>query len=131
LDPILVSAPPRSAYNPNRRVSDLLFSQLKHFQHVALKRGDREIAPDIARDIYTEAGAARYIAAVTRVLRGTVAAPPAEVAAVSAPRPAEKPPTTIAGVPLPATAATIPAPAKKTASRKAAPKKARKTPRTT
>lgn len=121
MDPIVVPAPPRSAYNPNRRVSDLLFNQLKHFQHVALKRGDLGIAPDIARDIYTEAGAARYIAAVTRALRGTAAAP----------SPAKETATTIPGVPLPATAATIPAPAKKTASRKAAPKKARKTPRTT
>lgn len=130
MDPILVPAPPRSAYNPNRRVSDLLLSQLKHFQHVALKRGASGIAPDIARDIYTEAGAARYIAAVSRALRGTVASQPAELAAVSALKPAKEPPTAIPGVPLVATAATIPAPPKKTASRKAAPKKARTTPRT-
>jgi len=70
VDPIAVPAPPRSAYNPNRRVSDLLYSQLKHFQHVELKRGDLGIDPEIARNIHTEAGAAQYIAAITRALRG-------------------------------------------------------------
>jgi hypothetical protein len=70
VDPIQVPAPPRNAYNPNRRVSDLLYSQLKHFQHVEIKRGDLGIDPEIARNIHTEAGAAQYIAAITRALRG-------------------------------------------------------------
>lgn len=68
MDPIPVPAPPRSAYNPNRRVSDLLLNQLKHFQHVELKRGDLGIDPALARNIHTEAGAAQYIAAITRAL---------------------------------------------------------------
>ena len=63
MDPIFVPAPPHSAYNPNRRVSDLLLSQVKHFQHVEHKRGDLGIDPQIARNVYTEGGAARYIAA--------------------------------------------------------------------
>ena len=66
MDPVVVPAPPRSAYNQNRRVSDLLYNQLRHFQHVVLKRGDLGIDPEIARNIHTEGGAAKYIAAVTR-----------------------------------------------------------------
>ncbi len=69
MDPIVVPAPPRSAYNQNRRVSDLLLSQLKHFQHVEKKSGDLGIDPEIARNIHTEAGAANYIAAITTALR--------------------------------------------------------------
>jgi hypothetical protein len=122
VNPILVPAPPRSAYNQNRRVSDLLFSQLKLFQHIALKRGDLGIPPDIARDIYTEGGAARYIAAVTRAIRGTASSPPVDRAVVSTPKPANEPPTTVSGLPLAAVARTISAPAKKSSSRKAAPK---------
>ena len=126
MDPILVPAPPRSAYNQNRRVSDLLFSQLKHFQHVAQKLGALGIPADLERDMYTEGGAARYIAAVTRALRGTVPPLPAEVAAVAAPRP-----QTVPGLAVPATAARIPASPKKAASKKASAKRrtARKTPR--
>jgi hypothetical protein len=69
VEPIVVPAPPRSAYNHNRRISDLLLSQLKHFQHVEKKSGDFGIDPKIARNIHTEAGAAKYIAAVTTTLR--------------------------------------------------------------
>jgi hypothetical protein len=79
VDPIPVPAPPRSAYNPNRRVSDLLYSQLNHFQHVELKRGDLGIDPELARNIHTEGGAAQYIAAITHALRSktpAIAAPP-------------------------------------------------------
>ena len=69
MEPIVVPAPPRSAYNHNRRISDLLLHQLKHFQHVEKKSGDFGIDPEIARNIHTEAGAAKYIAAVTTTLR--------------------------------------------------------------
>ena len=77
MDPIQVPAPPRAAYNPNRRVSDLLLGQLKHFQHVEQKHGKLGIDPALARDIHTEAGAARYITAITRALRKSGAAQPA------------------------------------------------------
>jgi hypothetical protein len=69
VEPIVVPAPPRSAYNRNRRISDLLLSQLKHFQHVEKKSGDFGIDPEIARNIHTEGGAAKYIAAITTTLR--------------------------------------------------------------
>lgn len=129
MDPILVPAPPRSAYNENRRVSDLLLSQLKHFQHVAQKRGTLEIPAALSRDIYTEGGAARYIAAVTKALRGTVSPQPAEVAAVSVPKPRRERRKTVPGLAA-ATAARTPAPPKKSAAKKAVVKRrtARKTP---
>jgi hypothetical protein len=126
VDPIPVPAPPRSSYNHNRRVSDLLFSQLKHFQHVAEKHGALGIPADLGRDIYTEAGAARYIAAVTRALRGTMPLQPAGLAAVSAPRRTTKPRKTVAGSAVAATAARIPAPPKKSVSKKAAKKATKK-----
>jgi len=96
VDPIPVPAPPRSAYNPNRRVSDLLYSQLNHFQHVELKRGDLGIDPELARNIHTEGGAAKYIAAVTHALRsGTpVAAAPPRLKIVSRTKPAKRLPNT-------------------------------------
>jgi hypothetical protein len=145
VDPILVPAPPRSAYNQNRRVSDLLFSQLKHFQHVVQKHGALGIPADLERDMYTEGGAALYIAAVTRALRGTVSPQPADVAAVSAPKPpqpaelavvsAPKPRKerrkTVPGLAVAAIATSTPAPPKKSAAKKAVAKRrtARKTPR--
>ena len=91
MDPIPVPAPPRSAYNPNRRVSDLLYSQLQHFQHIEKKRGDLGIDPAIAANIHTEGGAAIYIAAVTNALRGTKMPAPATLATVPTPTPAKKP----------------------------------------
>jgi hypothetical protein len=68
VEPIVAPAPPKSAFNKNRRVSDLLQSQLKHFQHVVHKQG-MQIDPALARDLATEAGAARYIATITREIR--------------------------------------------------------------
>jgi hypothetical protein len=68
VEPIVVPAPPKTAFNKNRRVSDLLLAQLKHFQHVAQKQG-LHVDPALVRDIATEAGAARYIATVTKQIR--------------------------------------------------------------
>jgi hypothetical protein len=121
--PILVPAPPRSAYNHNRRVSDLLLSQLKHFQHVELKHGRLEIPSAIARDVYTEAGAARYIAAVTRALRGTASAQPADVATVAGSVTANETSTPVPVVALPPAARKIASPPKKSSSKKTASKR--------
>lgn len=126
MDPISVPAPPRSAYNQNRRVSDLLLSQLRHFQHVAEKHGALEIPAHLVRDIYTEVGASRYIAAVTRALRGAMPLPLADLALVSAPRRARTPRKTVAGSAVAATAAKTPAPPKKSVAKKAAKKAATK-----
>jgi hypothetical protein len=126
MNPVPVPAPPRSAYNQNRRVSDLLLSQLKHFQHVQLKRGDLGIPAAMARDIYTEAGAARYIAAMTQALRGTISSQPTEVDEVRTATPAKKPLAAVSGVPLAAASGKIAAPAKKSVAKKSAAKRAAK-----
>ncbi|WP_158942878.1 hypothetical protein [Granulicella sp. S190] len=97
MDSIPVPAPPPSAYNPNRRVSDLILGQLKHFQHVEQKHGNLGIDPALARDIYTEAGAARYITAITRALRGRAAAQPVAATSPSTP----PPPTNVAVLLMP------------------------------
>ena len=115
MEPIVVPAPPRSAYNEKRRVSDLLYHQLKHFQHVEKTRKDLGIPDAMARDIYTEAGAARYIAAVTNALRGVAPAQP--VAAATA-KPVSLPSAPIVSAPPPVTVKTS-VPAKKSSSRKA------------
>ena len=94
MDPVLVPAPPRSAYNQNRRVSDLLLSQVKHFQHVEVKRGDLGIDPEIARNIHTEGGAAQYISAVTTALRGKALVPSdtsGKLAVMATPKRSRKP----------------------------------------
>jgi hypothetical protein len=82
LEPIVVPAPPKSAFNKQRRISDLLLGQLRHFQHVEEKNGIH-IDPALARDIHTEAGAARYIAEITRSIRAqSPAAQPSGIALV-------------------------------------------------
>lgn len=68
MDPIRVPAPAPNAFNKHRSPSDLLMSQLKYFQHLDEKH-DHGISPAVARDVGTEAGAARYIAAMTHSIR--------------------------------------------------------------
>jgi hypothetical protein len=68
VEPIVVPAPPKSAFNKNRPLSDLLVGQLRHFQHVEHKQGI-EIDRASASDLHTEAGAARYITQMTRAIR--------------------------------------------------------------
>jgi hypothetical protein len=68
MEPIRVPGPSPTAFHKNRRISDLLLSQIRHFQHVAEKRS-LKINREIARDVHTEGSAARYIAVVTRALR--------------------------------------------------------------
>jgi hypothetical protein len=67
METIRVPKPAPEAFHKHRRVSDLLMSQVAHFQHVAERKSLR-IDPEMARDVHTEGGAARFIAAVTRAL---------------------------------------------------------------
>src|ERR1700748_2671911 len=66
---IQVPKPPASAMNKNRPISDLIKPQLKHLHHAESgplpkhKRDGRT-----PQDIRTEAEAASYIAAVTKIL---------------------------------------------------------------
>ena len=66
---IPVPSPPRSAFNKNRPVSDLLEHQLKHFRHLAARLPNEWHSNMTARDLTTENGAATYIAHVTNALR--------------------------------------------------------------
>jgi hypothetical protein len=85
MEPIRVPAPPPNAFNKNRPPSDLLLSQLKYFQHLELKLGHK-IDPEIRKNIHTEDGASRYIAAMTRLIRGQ-----SGLTIVPSPKPSAKP----------------------------------------
>lgn len=71
---IRVAAPPKTAFNQNRPISDLIKSQVEHLKHLEerLPAEQRSLLPEGA--IVTEADAARYIAAMTAVLKGDTAA---------------------------------------------------------
>lgn len=69
MEPVRFTAAPKSAFNWDRPPSDLLQSQLKHFRHLEKKLG-LAVDSELGRRLGTENGAARYIAAVTRALRG-------------------------------------------------------------
>ncbi len=81
MEPIRVPRPSSTAFHKNRRISDLLLSQIRHFQHVAEKRS-LKINREVARDVHTEGGAARYIATVTQALRKGVPSTAAKVVPV-------------------------------------------------
>ena len=92
---ILVPAPPASAFNKNRPVSDLLRGQLRHFHHVEASLPLALRSNMGPRDVLTENGAARYIAHITNALesikqvpapipiRRRPAAPPIAIAAAA------------------------------------------------
>jgi hypothetical protein len=74
METIRILSAPKEAFNKNRRVSDLIRQQVNHFKHVEPK-----LSPEMRRGIpqhavVTEDDAARYIAAMTRALRGQSAA---------------------------------------------------------
>lgn len=69
MEPIHVLAPPKEAFNKNRRISDLIRAQINHLKHIEYKlpEGLRQAIPQ--HPIVTENDAALYIAAMTRLLR--------------------------------------------------------------
>ena len=91
MDPIRVPKPPTQAFNKLRRVSDLIRAQTNHLKHV-----EQRLPPPLRQQIpqhavVTEADAATYIAAMTRLFQeqGAVAPGPVEVPS------RRKPPTPI------------------------------------
>lgn len=68
MEPILVPAPPKGAFNKNRRMSDLIRNQVEHFKHLehSLPAEARAKLPQHA--IVSEDDAARYIAPFTQML---------------------------------------------------------------
>jgi hypothetical protein len=69
MEPIRVPSPPSQAFNRNRPVSDLIRAQTNHLKHVEekLSLSLRQHIPQHA--IVTEADAASYIGAMTRLFR--------------------------------------------------------------
>ena len=69
MEPIHVPRTPSQAFNKNRRVSDLIRAQTNHLKHVEEKMSPslRQHIPQHA--IVSEEDAARYIAAMTHLLR--------------------------------------------------------------
>ena len=66
---IHIPIPPASAMNKDRPISSLIKAQLLHIQHAESARLPKEKRVGVKlEDIHTEAEAAAYIAAVTRVL---------------------------------------------------------------
>lgn len=91
---IRVPAPPPEAFRKNRPISDLVKSQIKHFQHLEHKLQLTLPRQFSAHELTTEAAASEYIAEVTAALcnRGSEAAPAAAPARLSAvPKPDSRP----------------------------------------
>jgi hypothetical protein len=63
---IRVPAPPKQSFQKNRPISDLLASQIKHFQHIETKLD--LTMPTSSHRIATENDAAQYIAQMTHAL---------------------------------------------------------------
>jgi hypothetical protein len=74
METIRILTPPREAFNKNRRVSDLIGKQIEHFKHVESKLPAEMRLGIPQHAVVTEDDAARYIAAMTRLLRGAPAA---------------------------------------------------------
>jgi hypothetical protein len=76
MEPIHVPRPPAEAFNKNRPVSGLIRAQVNHFKHVERKLSAEQRRTIPQQGVTTEAGAAKYIAAMTAALRGQPAAVP-------------------------------------------------------
>lgn len=90
MDPIRVPGPPPQAFRKNRPVSDLIKSQIKHFQHLEHKLQLTLPTKFSPHDLTTEAAAAQYIAEMTTALcnqNPVVREAPTPIRAVPSPRP--------------------------------------------
>jgi hypothetical protein len=74
MEPILVPGPPKTAFDKNRRMSDLIRKQIEHFKHLEEKLPPEVRATLPQHAIVTEDDAARYIAPMTQLLLARAAA---------------------------------------------------------
>ena len=90
MEPIHVPSTPRTAFNKNRRMSDLIRAQIQHLKHLEDKLPAQLRQQIPQHPIVTEDDAARYIAPMTRLLRaqGTTSAVPSNLVT---PRNAKRP----------------------------------------
>jgi hypothetical protein len=116
---IRVPAPSPQAFRKNRPISDLVKSQIRHFQHLEHKLQLNLPTKFSPQDLTTEAAAAQYISEMTTALRGPAVEVPPAIPAASR----QKPDTTPATRPRPK-AARHP---RETSAAAAAAPKARKT----
>ncbi|MBZ5534109.1 MAG: hypothetical protein LAO20_21990 [Acidobacteriia bacterium] len=65
---IAVPRPPKSAHDPNRRISTLLISQIDHLQHAERRLPLRYRTNIYVHAVKTEGEAARYIREVTEAI---------------------------------------------------------------
>jgi hypothetical protein len=84
---IRVPAPSPQAFRKNRPISDLVKSQIRHFQHLEHKLQLNLPTKFSPQDLTTEAAAAQYIAEMTTALRGPAAEVPAPLPAPSKRKP--------------------------------------------
>jgi hypothetical protein len=84
---IRVPAPSPQAFRKNRPISDLVKSQIRHFQHLEHKLQLNLPTKFSPQDLTTEAAAAQYIAEMTTALRGPAAEVPPAIPAPSKRKP--------------------------------------------
>jgi hypothetical protein len=104
---IQVSGPPKESFNKNRPISDLLRSQVKHFQHVEAKLDPSLRTRVSSREALTENAAAQYIAQMTNILRRSTPLTVAPAGPIPVPLPAKAAAKSIRrpkGIPLAAAA---------------------------
>lgn len=77
MEPIPVPGPSKTAFDKNRRMSDLIKKQVEHFKHLEEKLPPEVRARVPQHRIVTENDAARYIAPMTQLLLERAAAPQA------------------------------------------------------
>ena len=100
METIHVPAPPKQAFNKNRRISDLIRAQVNHLKHVeaSLPADKRTKIPQ--HEITTESDAANYISAMTRLFQSKPAAAPAKPATPVTPVTVMTPATPVTPVPV-------------------------------
>jgi hypothetical protein len=118
MEPIHVPGPPKKAFNKNRRISDLIRAQVNHLKHVESQLPANQRLAIAPHAITTEADAANYIAAMTKLFqaRVTAALKPATPLPAKLVTPIRRP----ASTPISIAASEAP---KKTKAKKAKPKK--------
>lgn len=100
---IRVPGPPPEAFRKNRPISDLIKSQVGHFQHLEHKLKITLPTKFLPHDLTTEAAASQYIAEMTAALRNRASgAQPtaAPIRVVSSPKP-DTTPAAISAAPIP------------------------------
>ncbi len=90
---ILVPGPPAEAFRKNRPISDLIKSQIRHFQHLEHKLRLDLPTKFSPHDLTTEGAASKYIAEMTAALHNPATAAPQTATPIRVP-PSQRPDNT-------------------------------------